>query len=88
MANYEKLDNGIWDGDVDTLQVLNFDKTPQFISYVVDATQSGCVYAARGESCKKMIQENRESVTICPIVSLAGTLILLTIKSFHPVLKF
>ena len=50
MANYEKLDNGIWDGDVDTLQVLNFDKTPQFISYVVDATQSGCVYAARGES--------------------------------------
>ena len=40
MANYEKLDNGIWDGDVDTLQVLNFDKTPQFISYVVDATHS------------------------------------------------
>ena len=81
MTNYEKLDNGIWDGDVDTLQVFNFDETQQFISYVVDATQSGRVYAARGESCKKPIQENRESVTICPIVSLAGTLILLTIKS-------
>ena len=53
----------------------------QFINYGIDARQSGHVYAARGESCKKMIHENRESVTICPIVSLAGTLILLTIKS-------
>ena len=81
MTNYEKLDNGIWDGEIDTSQIFNFDETPQFINYGVDATQSGCVYAARGESCKKMIQENRESVTICPIVSLAGTLTSLTIKS-------
>ena len=46
------------------------------------------VYMLQEGSRKKMIQENRESVTICPIVSLAGTLILLTIKSFHPVFKF
>ena len=81
MTNYGKLDNGIWDGDIDTSQVFNFDEMPQFINYGIDATQSGHVYATREESCKKMIQENRESVTICPIVSLAGTLTLLTIKS-------
>ena len=81
MTNYEKLENGIWDGDIETLRLFNFDETPQFINYGVGATQSGHLYAARGESCKKMIWENRESVTICPIVSLAGTLTLLTIKS-------
>ena len=81
MANYEKLDNGIWDGDIDTSWVFNFNEMPQFINHGVDATQSGHVYAARGESCQKMIQGNRESVTICPIVSLAGNLTLLTVKS-------
>ena len=28
MTNYEKLDNGIWDGDIDTSQVFNFDEIP------------------------------------------------------------
>ena len=50
MTNYEKLGNGIWDGDIDTSRVFNFDETLQFINYGVDATQSGRVYAARGES--------------------------------------
>ena len=27
MTNYEKLDNGIWDGDIDTSRVFNFDET-------------------------------------------------------------
>ena len=72
---------GIWDGDIDTLRVFNFDETPQFINHGVDATQSGHVYAAREEPCKKMIWESRASVTICPTVSLEGTLTLLTIKS-------
>ena len=50
--------------------MFNHDETPQFINYEVDV--SGLAYAALDESCKKMIRENRESVTICPVVSLAG----------------
>ena len=74
MTNYEKLENGVWKGDIDTARMFNFDETPQFINYGVDGTQSGLVYAAKGETCKKMIRENRESVTICPMVSLSGNL--------------
>ena len=55
ITNYEKLDNCIWDDDIDKSQVFNFDETPQFINYGVDAKQSGCAYAAGGGSCKKMI---------------------------------
>ena len=62
----------MWKGDIDTSRVFNHDETPQFINYGVDGTPSGLAYAARGESCKKMIRENRESVTICLVVSLAG----------------
>ncbi|XP_066924340.1 uncharacterized protein [Clytia hemisphaerica] len=70
--NAEKVEPGVWTGDIDTSRVFNHDETPQFVNYGVDATQSGLAYAARGESCKKMMRENRESVTICPVVSLAG----------------
>ena len=38
------------------------DKTPQFINYGVDGTPNGLVYAGRGESCQKIIRENRECV--------------------------
>lgn len=72
LTNHEKINDGVWKGDIDTTRIFNHDETPQFINYGVDATQSGLVYAARGESCKKMIRENRESVTVNPIVSLAG----------------
>ena len=44
-------------------------KPPQFINYGVDGTPNGLVYAGRGESCQKMIRENRECVTIHPFVS-------------------
>ena len=71
-TNPEKVENGVWTGEIDTTRLFNHDETPQFINYGVDATQSGLAYAARGESCKKMLRENRESVTICPVVSLAG----------------
>jgi len=73
-TNAEKTKTGIWSGDIDTSRLFNHDETPQFINYGVNATQSGLAYAARGESCKKMIRESRESVTICPVVSLAGSL--------------
>ena len=62
----------MWKGDIDTSRVFNHDETLQFINYGVDGTPSGLAYAARGESCKKMIRENRESVNICPVVSLDG----------------
>ena len=68
----QKVEPGVWTGDIDTTRVFNHDETPQFINFGVDATQSGLAYAARGESCKKMLRENRESVAICPVVSLAG----------------
>lgn len=49
-------------------------KHPQFINYGVDGTPNGLVYAGRGESCKKMKRENRECVTLHPLVSLSGNL--------------
>lgn len=52
--------------------MFNHDETPQFINYGIDGTPNGLVYAGRGESCKKMIRENRECVTINPVVSVSG----------------
>ena len=66
------LEPGVWTGIVDTTRVFNHDETPQFINYGVDGTPNGLVYAARGETCKKMMRENRECVTINPFVSLSG----------------
>ena len=47
-------------------------KPPQFINYGVDGTPNGLVYAGRGESCQKMIRENRESKTVNHFVSFGG----------------
>lgn len=66
------LEPSVWSGIIDTTRVFNHDETPQFINYGVDGTPNGLAYAARGESCKKMIRENRECVTINPFVSLSG----------------
>lgn len=71
-TNPEKIEKGVWKGSIDTTRVFNQDETPQFINYGVDGTPSGLAFAAKGGSCKKMIRENRESVTLNPIVSLAG----------------
>ena len=72
MLNPEKVDEGVWTGDIDTNRIFNHDETPQFINFGVDGTPSGLVYVGKGETCKKMIRENRECVTINPFVSLAG----------------
>ena len=53
-------------------RVYNHDETPQFINYGVDGTPNGLVFAGGRESCKKMMRENRECVTINPVVSLSG----------------
>ena len=53
-------------------RMFNHDETPQFVNYGVDGTALDLVYAGKGETCKKMIRQNRESVAINPFVSLAG----------------
>ena len=68
----KKITDSIWEGEIDTNRIFNHDETPQFLNYGVDGTSLGLVYAGKGETCKKMIRENRESVTINPFVSLSG----------------
>ena len=75
MKDSKKLSGGIWEGEIDTNRIFNHDETPQFVNYGVDGTALGLVYAGKGETCKKMIRENRESVTINPFVSLSGNFI-------------
>ena len=72
MKNYEKVKNGIWVGHIAIERIFNHDETPQLVNYSVDGTALGLVYAGKGETCKKMIRENRESVTINRFVSLVG----------------
>ena len=73
-TNAKQIQPGMWTGKIDTTLVYNHDETPQFISYGMDGTLNGLVYAGRGESCKKMMRENRECVTINPVVSLSGVI--------------
>ncbi|XP_065675916.1 uncharacterized protein LOC136092125 [Hydra vulgaris] len=72
MKNYKKIKKDVWVGDIATERVFNHDETPQFINYGVDGTTARLVYAGKGETCKKMIRENRESITINPFVSISG----------------
>lgn len=67
-----QLETGVWQGHIDTTRVFNHDETPQFVNYGVDGTPNGLAYAGRGESCQKMIRENRECVTLHPFVSFGG----------------
>ena len=71
-TNANQTGPGVWEGDVDTTRIYNHDETPQFVNYGVDGSAGGFVYGARGEEVKKMITENRECVTINPVISLAG----------------
>ena len=72
-SNAVKVGPGVWVGDIDLRRIFNHDETPQFINYGVDGIPNGLVYAGRGEACKLLQKENRESVTIHPLVSFAGT---------------
>ena len=67
-TNTKQVAPGVWTGQINTSRVFNHDETPQFINYGVDGTPN----AGRGESCKRMINENRECVTINPVVSVSG----------------
>lgn len=44
--------------------------------YGVDGSANNLVYAAKGESCNKMLKENRECVTIEPFVTLSGEILM------------
>lgn len=68
-TNTVKVQPGVWEGDIVLSCIFNHDETPQFINYGVDGTPTGLVYAGRGDTCKIVQQENRESVTIHPLVS-------------------
>ena len=63
-------------GDIDLSHIFNHDETPQFINYGVDRIPSGLEYAGCGEACKLLKKENRESVTIHPMVPLQVQLLL------------
>ena len=71
--NAVKVGPGVRVGDIDLSRIFNHDETPQFINYGVDGIPNGLVYAGRGEACKLLQKENRESVTIHPLVPFAGT---------------
>ena len=72
MTDGEQLETGAWSGNVDTTRIFNHDETPQFVNYGVDGTPSGLVYAGKGETCSKLLRENRECLTIHPFVSFSG----------------
>ena len=72
MKDGEMLEDGKWKGTIDGTRVFNHDETPQFINYGVDGTASNIYYCGKGEGCYGLIAENRECVTISPMVSLAG----------------
>ena len=64
-----QLETGVWQGDIDTTRVYNHDETPQFVNCGVDGTPNCLMYAGQGESCQRMIRQNRECVTVHPFVS-------------------
>ena len=67
-----KIESGCWSGKIDGSRVFNHDETPQFLNYGVDGTASNIFYAAKGERCTGLLAENRECVTISPMISLNG----------------
>lgn len=74
--NAVKKECGSWTGKIDGTRVFNHDETPQFINYGVDGTARNIYYCAKGSKCTGMIAENRECVTISPMISLAGEIII------------
>ena len=62
MTNAKQMSPGKWSGEIDENRIFNLDETPQSIDF-----------ENNDEACQKLIKENREFVTITPIVSLAGS---------------
>ncbi|XP_047124992.1 uncharacterized protein LOC124807292 [Hydra vulgaris] len=74
MTEAAQKETGVWSGNIDLCRLFNHDETPQFINFGVDGTPAGLVFAAKGETCCKMIRESRACVIIHPLVSFSGDL--------------
>ena len=72
MTNSKQIGPGKWEGDIDTSRVYNHDETPQFLNYGVDGTARNIFYCGKGEQCSGIRAENRECVTISPMINLSG----------------
>ena len=51
MTNHEKVQPGVWKGDIDGSRVFNRDETPQAIRYGVDGTANNLAYCPKEERC-------------------------------------
>ena len=76
MTNYNQVRPGVWNGEIDGSRVFNRDETPQAIRYGVDGSAKNLAYCGKGESCSEMMKENREFVTIEPIITLDGKVVM------------
>lgn len=72
MTTTGKNSEGVWEGEVDTARIFNHGEVPQFVTHGVDGGASGLVFAGRGDGYNNMITENRECITIHPMVSCSG----------------
>ena len=72
MENAKKEESGAWTGKIDLSRIFNHDETPQFINYGIDGSANNVFYCGKGERCTAAKTENRECVTISPMVSLTG----------------
>ena len=66
----EKVEGGVWEGDIDTSRIWAHDETPQFINY--NTTSNSRVFAESGGDCEQLSKENRECVTVHPFSNLSG----------------
>ena len=75
-TNATMVEPGHWTGTIDGSRVFNRDETPQFLNYGIDGTSRNIFYCGKGEECKGLIAENRECVSIEPIISLNGDIVM------------
>lgn len=72
LENGTKNASGVWTGVIDPTRIYNHDETPQFINYGVDGSANNMFYSGKGERCTAAKTENRECVTIAPMICLTG----------------
>jgi len=70
----KQIEPGKWKGDIDTTRIWAHDETPQFIRYSNSGKSRELVFGGKGEDCTKLINENRDYVTVQPFSSFQGAL--------------
>ena len=73
MREAQQISPGEWHGVIDTSRVFNIDETPQAIHFGENGSPE-IAYCPRGEVCTELVKENREFVTVTPVISLGGLL--------------